>query len=135
GAFSYQDISKKTMPIAQPTTRAEGAPSWVTGSEKTADTADNGYDIDKASNPTSRETGKSGTVECHESYDDQQSKGASKKKADTAQNPYNWDENKPAPAEMADVDVKDTTGGDAPPPGQKASAKKCTNCKSKLGGP
>ena len=51
------------------------------GSEdKTADTADNGWDVDGAAEPTNNELGKSDTVECHEDYNEQQSKGAAKKK-------------------------------------------------------
>ena len=47
---------------------------------KHADTADNEYNIDSAGNPTSKEMGKSPTVECHENYDKQQSKGAGQEK-------------------------------------------------------
>jgi hypothetical protein len=49
------------------------------GSDKTADTADNGWDVDSAAEPTDKETGKFDTVECHEDYNEQQSKGAAKK--------------------------------------------------------
>ena len=49
------------------------------GSDKTADTADNGWDVDGAAEPTNNELGKSDTVECHEDYNEQQSKGAAKK--------------------------------------------------------
>ena len=45
-------------------------------SAKTADTADNGYEIDGAAAPSGKETGKSPIVDCHEGYDAQQSKGA-----------------------------------------------------------
>jgi hypothetical protein len=83
GAYNYDStMSGKALPIAQPPTSAAGAaPSWVTGSDKTADAADNDYDIDSAANPTNKEMGKSQTVECHQDYDKQQSKGAAKKKA------------------------------------------------------
>jgi hypothetical protein len=63
-------------------------------SAKKAEAADNEYNIDAAGDPVSKETGKSPTVECHEKYDTQQSKGAASvaqmgKKADTADNPAN----------------------------------------------
>jgi hypothetical protein len=171
GAYGYNDISKTTMPIAQPTTKAEGAPAWVTGSDKTADTADNGYDIDSAANPTSKETGPSQTVECHEDYNTERSEGTDRpkpgagadikqaaddddavkcegcgkehnnhhkgyvselckecerkakgKKADTADNPANWKGGEGIIQPKTDAEVKDTTGPDAPPPGQKSSA-------------
>jgi hypothetical protein len=44
-------------------------------SAKVADTADNEHDIDAASDPTSEETGPSGTVECHKDTDAERSKG------------------------------------------------------------
>jgi len=50
------------------------------GADKQADTADNGWDVDGAAEPTNDELGKSDTVECHEDYNEQQSKGAAAKK-------------------------------------------------------
>ena len=51
--------------------------------EKTADTADNEYNVDSAANPTDSETGESATVKCHKEHDQQV------KKADVADNPEN----------------------------------------------
>lgn len=51
--------------------------------EKTADTADNEYNIDSAASPTDSETGESATVKCHKEHDQQV------KKADVADNPEN----------------------------------------------
>lgn len=50
------------------------------GADKQADTADNGYDIDSAANPTSKETGPSQTVECHEDYNTERSEGTDRPK-------------------------------------------------------
>lgn len=47
---------------------------------KKADTADNEYDIDAATNPTSKETGPSDTVECHKDTDAERSKGTDRPK-------------------------------------------------------
>jgi hypothetical protein len=52
---------------------------WASA-EKKADTADNGYDIDSAANPTEKETGPSDTVECHEDYNTERSEGTDRPK-------------------------------------------------------
>lgn len=52
---------------------------WASA-DKTADTADNEYDIDAAADPTSKETGPSDTVECHQDYNTEQSEGTDRPK-------------------------------------------------------
>src|SRR5271157_1999484 len=56
-------------------------------SAKTADVADNEYDIDAAGKPETAEDGVSKTVDQHRKYDEHGQVYASKKKADTADNP------------------------------------------------
>jgi hypothetical protein len=48
--------------------------------EKKADTADNGYDIDSAANPSTKENGPSDTVECHQDYNTERSEGTDRPK-------------------------------------------------------
>jgi hypothetical protein len=108
---------------------------------KKADTADNGYDIDSAADPTSDEVGPSDTVachqdhntetvECHKDTDAERSKGTDRPKpeqgadiktADTADNPYAWDDGKGAPEDKKNVEKADTSGPDAPCPGMKSA--------------
>jgi hypothetical protein len=76
---------------------------------KQADTADNEYDIDSAGNPTNKETGKSPTVECHENYDKQQSKGAAKKKADGIKKDFSEAKAETVNPDTVDKDIKQDT--------------------------
>jgi hypothetical protein len=58
----------------------EAEEAHFSSAEKQADTADNGYNIDKAPNPSSKENGPSDTVECHQDYNTEMSEGTDRPK-------------------------------------------------------
>ena len=99
---------------------------------KHADAADNDHDIDTAAKPKDKELGKSETLKKHEERD---SKGqvydgpgytASKKKADTAQNPANENggDGSGEILDMASKEVKNTRGGELPSASSEANHSK-----------
>jgi len=102
----------------------EGAMDPKTNKDKakTADTADNEYDIDAAPKPKDKELGQSPTVECHKKTDEKGQVYASKKKADTADNPANMAGGDGAIAVKDRAVVKDTSG--PTPDNTKAASKK-----------
>ena len=81
---------------------------------KKADTADNEYDIDAAAQPGDKELGKSPTVECHEDHDEKGQVYASRKKADTADNPANEDGGEGAISVKTNKEIKNTRGNEPP---------------------
>lgn len=112
-------ISVKTNKVIK-NTRGNEPPSASAPANhsKHADAADNDHDIDAAARPKEKELGKSDTLKKHEERD---SKGqvydgpgytASKKKADTAQNPANekGGEGSNELVDMAGKEVKNTHG-------------------------
>lgn len=97
-------------------------------STKTADTADNENDIDAAGQPSTKELGESSTVGDHKKYDTQQSKGAARKRADTADNPANEADGEGAILVKTNKEITNTRGKELPTEnaigGRSASKKK-----------
>lgn len=119
---------KKTADTADNPANEQGGEGAIAVKTNKVVTNTRGGELPTATSPAnhSKHSGKEAAKRCKgcgapisEDWGDRCDKCKKGKKADTADNPFNWVDGKGAPEDKKNYDVRDTSGPDAQPPGQK----------------